>query len=267
MSPLSLRPIVCVLRFGLRHMAESVAWLELVEKKRYTRADVLTYQLIVQRMVQEKDQNMERVVQNMERVVQEKERVVQEKERVVQEKERVVQQAIAMVNELREKLTKTEKSYEAQLVRSRGLLTGRGVFERAILRAHLERASAAKAKAQAPKFNATATLDQIMKTPAVERTRWARVLCEAAQRCSVKFPDVPEEQILHETWTVFSEDIHMFPWRGKDVKVDPSVPAFARCIIEQVCQEMELSWFYEKGVGDTLEEGDAQEKADPDQAP
>ena len=120
---------------------------------------------------------------------------------------------------------------EEDLLRAKGLMTARGVFERVVQLAFNEQKVKNKVKV---KCNIANTLPIICDNP--QSGRFSGLLVSSAKRCdstqSVK-------DALQSVWTQLSQQVHNFPWSG-DVKIGSDLPKVTRCIAEELCKDMGL---------------------------
>ena len=120
---------------------------------------------------------------------------------------------------------------EEDLLRAKGLMTARGVFERVVQLAFNEQKVKNKVKG---KCNIANTLPIICDNP--QSGRFSGLLVSSAKRCdstqSVK-------DALQSVWTQLSQQVHNFPWSG-DVKIGSDLPKVTRCIAEELCKDMGL---------------------------
>ena len=123
------------------------------------------------------------------------------------------------------------KKLEEDLLRAKGLMTARGVFERVVQLAFNEQKVKKMVKG---KCNIANTLPMICDNP--QAGRFSGLLVSSATRCdstqSVK-------DALQSVWTQLSQQVHNFPWSG-DVKIGSDLPKVTRCIAEELCKDMEL---------------------------
>ena len=159
----------------------------------------------------------------------EKEKVEKEKEIDVLkvEKEKDVLKVEKEKDVFQERLIKLEED----LLRAKGLMTARGVFERVVQLAFNERKTVGKVKGKCIVAN---ILPTISDNP--QAGRFSKLLVSSAKRCdstqSVK-------DALQSVWTQLSQQVHDFPWSG-DVKIGSDLPEVTRCIAEELCKGMGL---------------------------
>ena len=159
----------------------------------------------------------------------EKEKVEKEKERDVF-KERIEKEKVEKEKE-RDVLQQRVIKLEEDLLRAKGLMTARGVFERVVQLAFNEQKQVGKVKGKCMIANVLPTTSD---NPEVGR--FSKLLVSSAQRCdstqSVK-------DALQGVWTQLSQQVHDFPWSG-DVKIGSDLPEVTRCIATELCKDMGL---------------------------
>jgi len=159
------------------------------------------------------------------------EKVEEEKEKEIDvlkvEKEKDVLKVEKEKDVFQERLIKLEED----LLRAKGLMTARGVFERVVQLAFNEQKTVGKVKGKCIFAN---ILPTISDNP--QAGRFSKLLVSSAKRCdstqSVK-------DALQSVWTQLSQQVHDFPWRG-DVKIGSDLPEVTRCIAEELCKGMQL---------------------------
>ena len=166
----------------------------------------------------EKEKEIDILKVEVEKEKVEKEKVEKEKNVLKVEKEKDVFQ---------ERLIKLEED----LLRAKGLMTARVVFERVVQLAFNEQKTVGKVKGKCIFAN---ILPTISDNP--QAGRFSKLLVSSAKRCdstqSVK-------DALQSVWTQLSQQVHDFPWRG-DVKIGSDLPEVTRCIAEELCKGMGL---------------------------
>ena len=164
-----------------------------------------------------------------EKVEKEKKKVEKEKERDFFE-ERIEKEKVEKEKE-RDVLQQRVIKLEEDLLRAKGLMTARGVFERVVQLAFNEQKQVGKVKGKCMIANVLPTTSD---NPEVGR--FSKLLVSSAQRCdstqSVK-------DALQGVWTQLSQQVHDFPWSG-DVKIGSDLPEVTRCIATELCKDMGL---------------------------
>ena len=157
----------------------------------------------------------------------EKEKEIDEVEKEKEKVEKEIDVLKAERDVFGERLNKLEED----LLRAKGLMTARGVFERVVQLAFNEQKVKNKVKG---KCNIANTLPIICDNP--QSGRFSGLLVSSAKRCdstqSVK-------DALQSVWTQLSQQVHNFPWSG-DVKIGSDLPKVTRCIAEELCKDMGL---------------------------
>ena len=160
-------------------------------------------------------------------------------ERMEIEKERdILQERIKNKNILQERMEKERMKKERDilqvrmekvkkdLLRAKGLMTARGVFERVAQLAFNEQKKAGNMKGKCITAN---VLPIASKAP--EAGCWSKLLRSSAEDCdSTQIP----EDALQQVWTLLSDQVHNPSWG--DVKIDPNLPEGARCIVKKLCE-------------------------------
>ena len=178
--------------------------------------------ILLEKVEEEKEKEIDVLKVEKEKVEKEKEidvlKVEKEKDVLKVEKEKDVFQ---------ERLIKLEED----LLRAKGLMTARGVFERVVQLAFNEQKTVGKVKGKCIIAN---ILPTISDNP--QAGRFSKLLVSSAKRCdstqSVK-------DALQSVWTQLSQQVHDFPWSG-DVKIGSDLPEVTRCIAEELCKGMQL---------------------------
>ena len=159
------------------------------------------------------------------------EKVEEEKEKEIDvlkvEKEKDVLKVEKEKDVFQERLIKLEED----LLRAKGLMTARGVFERVVQLAFNEQKTVGKVKGECIIAN---ILPTISDNP--QAGRFSKLLVSSAKRCdstqSVK-------DALQSVWTQLPQQVHDFPW-SRDVKIGSDLPEVTRCIAEELCKGMGL---------------------------
>ena len=120
------------------------------------------------------------------------------------------------------------QSANKEILLAKGLLTARGVFERAAHMAFLEM----KLKGT---VNTTHALREVSN--ASKLGVWTQYLRDAAAHCS---PKKQASDLLISVWQELSLDVHGFSWKGPDVQFSASLSEQARCVVEELCKKMAL---------------------------
>ena len=189
-------------------LLQSINEIEDAEKR------MKAFQSIMQ-ILQERDVLQERMEQ--EKVLREIDvlRVRIEKEKVLRE---------------RDVLQVRMEKFEEDLLRAKGLMTARGVFERVAQLAFHEQKKAGNMKGKCITAN---VLPIASKHP--EAGCWSELLHSSAKECdSTQIP----EDALQQVWTLLSNQVHNPSWG--DVKIDPNLPEGTRCIVKKLCEKMGL---------------------------
>lgn len=141
----------------------------------------------------------------------------------------ILQERMEMEKE-RDVLQVRMEKIEEDLLRAKGLMTARGVFERVAQLAFNEQKKAGNVKGNC----VTATILPIAsKHP--EEGCWSELLHSSAKEC--ESTQIPEDT-LQQVWTLLSDQVHNPSWG--DVKIDPNLPEGTRCIVKKLCEKMGL---------------------------
>ena len=115
-----------------------------------------------------------------------------------------------------------------EILHAKGLLTARGVFERA---AHLVFFEMNLKGA----VNTTQALREVGN--ASKLGVWTQHLRDAAAHCA---PKEQTRDLLISVWQELSLDVHGFSWKGPDVQFSASLSEQAKCVVEELCKKMGL---------------------------
>lgn len=151
---------------------------------------------------------------------------------IMQMERDVLQERMEKEKVLRERdvLQVRMEKFEEDLLRAKGLMTPRGVFERVAQLAFNEQNKAGNMKGKCITAN---VLPIASKHP--EAGCWSELLHSSAKECdSTQSP----EDALQQVWTLLSDQVHNPSWG--DVKIDPNLPEGTRCIVKKLCEKMGL---------------------------
>ena len=115
-----------------------------------------------------------------------------------------------------------------EILHAKGLLTARGVFERAAHLAFFEMNLKGA-------VNTTQALREVGN--ASKLGVWTQHLRDAAAYCA---PKEQTSDLLISVWQELSLDVHGFSWKGPDVQFSASLSAQAKCVVEELCKKMGL---------------------------
>ena len=115
-----------------------------------------------------------------------------------------------------------------EILHAKGLLTARGVFERAAHLAFFE-------------MNLKGAVNTIQALREVGNASklgvWTQHLRDAAAHCA---PKEQTSDLLISVWQELSLDVHGFSWKGPDVQFSASLSEQAKCVVEELCKKMGL---------------------------
>ena len=115
-----------------------------------------------------------------------------------------------------------------EILHAKGLLTARGVFERAAHLAFFE-------------MNLKGAVNTIQALREVGNASklgvWTQHLRDAAAYCA---PKEQTSDLLISVWQELSLDVHGFSWKGPDVQFSASLSEQAKCVVEELCKKMGL---------------------------
>ena len=115
-----------------------------------------------------------------------------------------------------------------EILHAKGLLTARGVFERAAHLAFFE-------------MNLKGAVNIIQALREVGNASklgvWTQHLRDAAAHCA---PKEQTRDLLISVWQELSLDVHGFSWKGPDVQFSASLSEQAKCVVEELCKKMGL---------------------------
>ena len=115
-----------------------------------------------------------------------------------------------------------------EILHAKGLLTARGVFERAAHLAFFEMNLKGA-------VNTTQALREVGN--ASKLGVWTQHLRDAAAHCA---PKEQTSDLLISVWQELSLDVHGFSWKGPDVQFSASLSEQAKCVVEELCKKMGL---------------------------
>ena len=115
-----------------------------------------------------------------------------------------------------------------EILHAKGLLTARGVFERAAHLAFFEMNLKGA-------VNTTQALREVGN--ASKLGVWTQHLRDAAAYCA---PKEQTSDLLISVWQELSLDVHGFSWKGPDVQFSASLSEQAKCVVEELCKKMGL---------------------------
>jgi acyl-CoA hydrolase len=115
-----------------------------------------------------------------------------------------------------------------EILHAKGLLTARGVFERAAHLAFFEM----NLKGAVSTTQAVRELGNASKLGV-----WTQHLRDAAAHCA---PKEQTSDLLISVWQELSLDVHGFSWKGPDVQFSASLSEQAKCVVEELCKKMGL---------------------------
>ena len=115
-----------------------------------------------------------------------------------------------------------------EILHAKGLLTARGVFERAAHLAFFEMNLKGA-------VNTTQALRELGN--ASKLGVWTQHLRDAAAHCA---PKEQTSDLLISVWQELSLDVHGFSWKGPDVQFSASLSEQAKCVVEELCKKMGL---------------------------
>ena len=115
-----------------------------------------------------------------------------------------------------------------EILHAKGLLTARGVFERAAHVAFFEMNLKGA-------VNTTQALREVGN--ASKLGVWTQHLRDAAAHCA---PKEQTSDLLISVWQELSLDVHGFSWKGPDVQFSASLSEQAKCVVEELCKKMGL---------------------------
>ena len=115
-----------------------------------------------------------------------------------------------------------------EILHAKGLLTARGVFERAAHLAFFEM----NLKGAVSTTQALRELGNASKLGV-----WTQHLRDAAAHCA---PKEQTSDLLISVWQELSLDVHGFSWKGPDVQFSASLSEQAKCVVEELCKKMGL---------------------------
>ena len=115
-----------------------------------------------------------------------------------------------------------------EILHAKGLLSARGVFERAAHLAFFEMNLKGA-------VNTTQALREVGN--ASKLGVWTQHLRDAAAHCA---PKEQTSDLLISVWQEFSLDVHGFSWKGPDVQFSASLSEQAKCVVEELCKKMGL---------------------------
>ena len=112
-----------------------------------------------------------------------------------------------------------------EILHAKGLLTARGVFERAAHLAFFEMNLKGA-------VNTTQALREVGN--ASKLGVWTQHLRDAAAYCA---PKEQTSDLLISVWQELSLDVHGFSWKGPDVQFSASLSEQAKCVVEELCKK------------------------------
>ena len=112
-----------------------------------------------------------------------------------------------------------------EILHAKGLLTARGVFERAAHLAFFEMNLKGA-------VNTTQALREVGN--ASKLGVWTQHLRDAAAHCA---PKEQTSDLLISVWQELSLDVHGFSWKGPDVQFSASLSEQAKCVVEELCKK------------------------------
>ena len=115
-----------------------------------------------------------------------------------------------------------------EILHAKGLLTARGVFERAAHLAFFEMNLKGA-------VNTTQALREVGN--ASKLGVWTQHLRDAAAYCA---PKEQTSDLLISVWQELSLDVHGFSWKGPDVQFSASLSEQAKCVVEELCKKKGL---------------------------
>ena len=116
-----------------------------------------------------------------------------------------------------------------EILHAKGLLTARGVFERAAHLAFFEMNLKGA-------VNTTQALREVGN--ASKLGVWTQHLRDAAAHCA---PKEQTSDLLISVWQELSLDVHGFILKGPDVQFSASLSEQAQCVVEELCKKMGLN--------------------------
>lgn len=144
----------------------------------------------------------ERLVEMNERIVEMKERISEIKQRNAELKDSIAIQ--------RNDWAEQKRSLVADSLRSKGLLTARGIFERYLQLVAIENGIKGK-------FNATRVLDSLKTLPIIATGSWTEILVCGIRTAIPSGRDISD--YANTLYAVLCRDIHGHPWTGDAVEL------------------------------------------------
>ena len=124
---------------------------------------------------------------------------------------------------------KFEAHCEAELLRAKGVLTSRGVFER------MAQLSWAEQKFRGTKFVCKVVLKKLCGNPTAGK--WSQCMHESAKKCA---PTVDPYDTLEAVWHELSDPVHGVSFSGLEVQVLDRVSDEGKCLLNSFCDMMGL---------------------------
>ena len=116
-----------------------------------------------------------------------------------------------------------------ELLRAKGLLSSRGIFEWTLR-------LAAKECRPKDKFNATATI-KALRT-AKNNGRWENILSTGIKNC---FKGARVKPTLESIYGTLSDEIHGYPWTVNAVQLSDQLSESEKCFLVHLCKALNLN--------------------------
>ncbi|CAE7243591.1 unnamed protein product [Symbiodinium sp. CCMP2592] len=151
--------------------------------------------------------------------------LLKSKDEIIQSKDEAIKRADEAIKSKDDLL----QVKEMELLRAKGLLSSRGIFEWTLR-------LAAKECRPKDKFNATATIKALRSGK--NRGRWEAILSKGIKKC---FSGERVKPTLQSIYGTLSDEIHGFPWTVNAVQLSDQLSSQERCFLLELCKALNLN--------------------------
>ena len=161
--------------------------------------------------------------------MQNQQMAMQTQQMAMQNQQMAMQTISKAVEQMQKNAIKIEAKYEAELLRAKGVMTSRGVFERMAQLAWTEQGLSGS------NFVCTVVLQKLCRNP--RAGKWSTCMYDSALACG---PNNAALDTLVKVWNELSDPMHGQSFSGLEVQVLDRVSAEGKCLLKSFCEMMGL---------------------------